>query len=410
MRYPAPPSDEIIRLNLATDDGQTRAILTFEGRVEERRLARAAELSLAAEPALSCRFVDRSWRSYWEWRDSADAVFGRLDDSDCSDGLFQFMAEPDNPERAPQVRVRLRRTGRDTVCVKLSHLVADGTGALDYLASLARIYRALGADAGYSAQPDLSVSRHPAQVLRYAPVSDLIGALFRRPAPRHLARWGLPRNGQAQPPAFLVRRIGSDRLAALLSCARARGASLTDLMLAAYFRALFHVLEPPADVPLPVAVPMSLRRYLPPGRARRISNLTGALLPAVARKPGKGFYVTLADVQAALRSARAGRPELAQVFYGSLAWLCGSAVLRGLARRFHVACPSFANLGVIDPAVVDFGEARVDDVCMFGPVQYPPAFGISINTYGRELIVTTGTSSQAIAQELLDRFVDELPA
>ncbi|MBZ5585517.1 MAG: hypothetical protein LAQ30_25630 [Acidobacteriia bacterium] len=383
MRFPAAPSDQLMYLNLATDDGQARIVLTFEGRLDPGRMARAAELK---------------------------PVFRRIDGGG-ADEFVRFMAEAATPGRPPQVQVRLYRTDRDVLCIKISHLVADGAGALDYIGRLARIYRALGIDAAYRPQPDLRLSRHPAQVLRHVSRSELARALHRRPVPQGLARWGLPpAPAHPSPPVFLVRRIGVERLAGLLRYARSQGTSLTELLLAAYFRSLFEVLDPPAGVPLPVAVPINLRRYLPSGAAGRISNLTGALLPAVSREPGAAFGATLAQVHAAMQAAHASHPELAQVVYGSLALLPGVAVMRRLARRYQVACPAFANLGVIDPAAVHFGGAAVCDVSMFGPVQYPPAFGLSVNTFHGAATVTTGTCGEAPVQRLLDRFLKELPA
>jgi NRPS condensation-like uncharacterized protein len=414
MRFPVAPSDEFMHVNLATDDGVIRLVLTFDGHVDASRMGRAAELTLADEPLLCCRFVEGIWRSYWEWQDSPVTVFRLIDDSgEGTAGLDRFMAEPASPGRSPQVQALLYRAVRDVLCIRISHLVADGIGALDYVGRLARIYRQLEADAAYLPQPNLSVSRHPAQILRHVSPSKLGRVFGRRPVPRGLARWGLPPGpGRAPhaPPVFLTRRIASDQLAGLVCRARSREITLTGLLLAGFFRALFEVLDPPAGIPLPVAVPMNLRRYLPSGHARRISNLTGALLPVVSREPGADFEKTLVQVQAAMKAARESQLELAQVLYGSLALLPGVGIMRRLARRFQVACPSFSNLGVIDADIVDFGGPAVCDVSIFGPVQYPPAFGLLVNTFGRTTTITTGTFNEAVAHRFLDRFLSELPS
>jgi len=60
------------------------------------------------------------------------------------------------------------------------------------------------------------------------------------------------------------------------------------------------------------------------------------------------------------------------------------------------AHPFLSNIGVIDPAIVDFRDAIATDFQMFGPVAFPPNF----------LVV----GDPRLVDAFFDFFIHELPA
>lgn len=421
-RFPAPPMDQFMYLVRILHDGQGRCVVTFAGQVDAERMARAVRLTLDAEPVLGCRFVEHPRRPYWERRDDLDRtpLCPVVEPPDLESALWQFMAAPVDPCAGPQLQARLFRSDRDTLCIRINHMVADAGGTMDYVGLLARTYRELSLDPTYRPQPNLRGNRGQGQVLRRVGLRSLLRACCRFSYPR--SAWGFPATSRDfSGRSFAIRRIAPERLASIKAYCHQHQATVNDVLLAAFYRALFEVLDPPLGVPLPVQMTVNLRRYLPAGQAEAICNLVGVFFPAITRKQGATFGDTLAETHVVMEAAKVDHPWLGEALYIELAFLSGLWLVRRIAQRIIGRAvmsgkmhPFFANVGIVDPRQVDFGDERVIDVALFGPVPYPPACLLSVNTFGETMIVTTGFCTTATDRRMVERFLDlfvcELPA
>jgi len=394
--------------------GQGHVRVLFRGRVDEERLARAVHLAIEAEPILGYRFAVDGRRPCWhhtgekEWAAPFE-VFETPDDQ-C---LLDFLADPALPDRPPQVRAGLFRSQNDLLCIKLNHVVMDGGGLFRYLALLSSLYRRLGEEPGYR-PPNRVPRRHgPRQVLRHAGLLPAVRALtcLRLPPPA-LPIPGVSSDRSRQ--AFVLRQVGAKHLAALLSYAREQGATVNDVLLAAFCRALFATCEAPPGRPFRVEVPVSLRRDLPEESTGDLSNLTGLYAITIDRRPDEPFEETLARVRAGMEREKANRTELGEMLFVEMLLLPGPSFVERLMGRtgYAFSHPSISNLGSIDPRVVDFGPHPVEDVQVFGPILFPPNIGVCVSTFGQRMSLTLHYCSSAVDPDLMEgflgRFVDEL--
>ncbi len=397
-------------------DLQIRCVITFAGRVDARRLQRAIRLTMDAEPVLGCRFVGDRWCPYWQRLDDLDArpLLSVAWPQDPEGELHRFLAEPLDPWAGPPLVARLYRSAHDTLCVKVHHAVADGRGVLEYLALLARTYRALAIDPAHRPRPNLHGSRQPSQVWRQAGPWLLLRSIRHFSGEVPLA-WTRPPTRRDAGLAFAVRRLGRARTRAIRAFSREHGVTVTEVLLTAAYRALFEVIDPPHHIRLPMVVPMDLRRYIPSGRAGGLCNLSGGLYPTITREPGAAFSDTLSQVHAALEAARATRVELAQMLFLHLAFLRGFAVAHLLAGRVAVRpmragygrfSPGLSNLGVVDGWLTGFGEGAVHDCELFGPAPYPPDIGLLVSTFGERMTITMGFRNTPVEAQLIHRFLD----
>lgn len=419
-RLPATALDKMMYQVQPVQDGQCRYVIAFDGRLDGSRLARAVELSLEAAPVLGCRFVPGPWLSRWERRAPGDSAvpFSQVESPHGQLEIDRFLSEPMNPMRGPQAAVRLIRSGRDVLCVKLHHMVTDATGLLDYVRMLGGLYRRHEIDPDHVPKVDPAGNRGLGRVLRGAGPRAVIRGCLRFRYPR--SPWGFPRAGPDSGGAFAVRRIDAERVARLKDSGRARRAKLTDMLVAAFYCALIEFLDPPAGSRLPIERTLDLRRYLPCARADAICDLAGAYFPAIRHSPGVGFDGVLAEVQAAEARATAGHPWLGAALFLELLSLVPTVIQTRFARKrlerasSGEACPIFSNLGVIDPGALDFGDAAATDLAIFGPVVFPPHFQIVVYSFlGRLSIMSSFCPSAAdprLVEALLDRFLEALPA
>jgi NRPS condensation-like uncharacterized protein len=415
-RFPATVQDLFNYLGRLWHDGQIRCVVRFAGQVDAGRMAQAVRLTLDAEPVLGCRLVERPWRPYWQRRRDLDTLplcpVIRGDDLDGQ--MWQFLSAPVDTLTGPLVHLRLFRGETDTLCLKLDHGGGDGAGAMQYLALLAATYRELSAGAGYRPPSHARGDRGQWQVIRHVGPLGVLASLrrlgFTRPAQR-LPGYGTDASGRA----IALRRVAAERLQAMRAYGRERQAKFNDLLVAATYRALFARVNPSPGEPCLLALPVDLRRYLPPGHPLPVANLSGGDTYDLAYEPGESFDHTLVRVVERSRRFKAAFPGLAGVTMQAVMFAPGFAAARSLIHRFmgrsmaegHMG-PFLSNVGIIDEQLIDFGEAAIADAFGLGLISFPPSLNVAASTFRGVLTLTSGYCPTAIAPEVVEGFLDDI--
>lgn len=397
-------------------DGQVRIIIRFNGVLDEARLGRAVRLAFDAEPVIGCRFVERPLRPYWQRCTDLEGAFDfhMVDPSDQDKVTNDYLLAPLDPFKGPQVKVGLFRSGFDSLYIKMSHIVADGGASIEYLQLLSSIYRRLEKEPEYRPVSNLRGSRSSFQVLRHVGLIKILSSCTRISVSR--PTWEFPTAGNGKTsPSFFVRRIGPGRLSRIKAYARDHGVTIGDILITAYYRVLFEVIDPPENVPLPLLVPVNLRKYIPGGVSDGICSLSAGYFPEIARKKAESFEETLSRVHAVMESNKSKQEELGQLFLMELAFAPGYIVPRILGPFLSsvLAMLTFSNIGVIDPWIADFGDVTIREILPAGSMSSPPNFVLGSHTFNGEMALTSivcGTEAyRARVESFFEALVRELP-
>ena len=415
-RFPATAQDMFNYAGRLWHDGQIRCIVRMDGRLDAPLMARAVRLSLDVEPVLGCFFVEQRWRPYWQRRGDLDEIdlCPVETGEDVEARLWRFLSAPVDPCVGPLVHVRIFRGQTDTLCVKLDHGGGDGVGAMQYLALLAKTYRRLAEEPQYKPAPAKG-SRGQWQVLRQVGPTGIVGSLggmhFARPAHR-FPGYGSNASGRA----IALRRVSAARLEMMRQYGRESHAKVNDLLLTAFYRALFRYLLLQPGEQCTLALPVNLRRYLPPERTIPVANLSGGNAYALSYQAGEPFEGTLARVVEQSRRFKAAFPGLAGAMMQVVAFAPGFAVGRSLIHRFMGQAiadgyigPFLSNVGIIDAPAIDFG-LPIADALGLGLISFPPNLNIAASTFRGILTLTSGYCPTAIAPEVVEGFLDDVIA
>lgn len=205
-----------------------------------------------------------------------------------------------------------------------------------------------------------------------------------------------------------------ERLSRIKAYAKKNGVTMGDILITAYYRVLFEMIDPPENVPLPMLVPVNLRKYIPGGVSEGICSLSAGYFPAIIRKRGESFEATLARVHAVMESNKLEQAELGQLFLMELAFTPGYIVPRILGSFIISlqAVPTFSNIGVVDPKIADFGVA-IREILPAGPMSTPPFFVMGSNTFNGEMALTTiicgSEAYRAKVEGFFEALLKELP-
>jgi NRPS condensation-like uncharacterized protein len=439
-RFRVAAGDLVIYLSRFANDIVIRAVVTLAGRADEQRLRHALRLLLDAAPIAGCRYVERRWRPHFRRLETVDEaallqVLPAYGPGDPETTLTRYLLEPFEPFDGPLLRAALIRgvastpvsdTGAsdtgvsDTLCLKAHHLFGDGAGVVEALYLLAELYAALEGDPDYAPTPNVDGDRSLRQVARQFPRGPLWRAQGHAAPPLGSdPRWALDlAPGADGPPAFITRAQPAGRLAAVRAYAHAHSATVNDVLLAAWYRAVYRLVQPPAGTPLAVATHINLRRHLPGGRAGAIANLSQMVSTNIGVELGATLADTMALVQAEMARVKAAPPSLALPLllkvlpYGWVQRLFDAVAARlAQSERPVFAGTLFNNVGALDPARLTL-SAPVTNAYLTACVPTGSGLQVVVGTCGEQLYVNALLreigGNRRVLETLLDYFDQEL--
>lgn len=381
--------------------------MIFPALLDAERLMTAVGLMLDAEPVLGCRMIADPGLPYWQrlsggertnfsfTTDEGDYLAFRNRGLDCTEG--------------PQLQACLFRDGQgDRLLLKVAHQAADAGGFKDIAAKLSAVYNRLEKEPGYKPKPNLTGCRDFSQIMRHVPfwAYPVIFINFMRQTwsnivPASTLRLQMPQ-GPNEPLTYVIEHIPAKRVEKIRQFGKARNATINDVMIAAYYRALVKEAGWDHKTMLRLQTTIDLRRwYLPNEKAGGICNLSVFEYPNLGRALGKDLGETVDLVSRKTRSRKNGWIGLTDI--------CLLPALSRLSLERHVkwsirhvdylikrkAFPNaLTNMGEIKKESVRFGIEPVR-AYLLTPFIFPPLFGGGMSMYQGELTLCGGVPAHA---------------
>ncbi|WP_411676190.1 hypothetical protein [Caproicibacter sp.] len=382
-----------------------RAIIRFSGRLDPDVLKRAVELSVSAVPVFRCVFSPETHG----WEDKgfgADRIVSVSENTEGAAAEERLLLDTIKLDSEPQLKIHLvRGPESDTLCVIISHLVADGAGFKEYLYLLASLYRRCSENSGYIVPPE-PLDRDVGQVFRGMGAAERIRVL-RSPVKieQQEPEMFLPMEKEEGEPVTVLRRVESELLTELKRYAKKRGATFNDLLLTAYGRA-HHAITGCAEFAIPC--PVDLRKYLSESEKCGICNLTSNYICRFSMKKNEPFGETLGKTAAQMSSQKENRnclkgPLVLDFLFAVLPY---AAAKKLFDKNFKIPVVSFTNLGVLDWRRLDFGNGKVNDAYLATAVKHPPSFQVSVSTFGGRCALCSSLYATEKNRRVAERFLD----
>lgn len=419
MSFKSALMDQAEYLDRLISNQQIQCVLTFEGRLDESRLARALRLVMDAEPVLGCRLVERSGRPLWQRRDDLDrlnlcTVEECRDEVEVAARMKAFLTDSCDPGIDPLVRLRVLRGGNDTLCVKLDHVATDTGGARECIYLVLEVYRRLVEDPAFVPAANAGGRRGLGQVLERFSLKERAKALKSGMPPGVV--WGFPWRGSShEDREFGFLKFSPTRFRALREYGRERGATVNDVVLAAYYRAMMEMVDAANGLPYCIQVPIDLRRYMPGGKAGAVCNLSGQLYTTLERVPGEKFEDTLSRVSVEMKAQKEGAPGVGTAMVVAAFTSPGLYLTRRVYSRMVAGeirsgrCnPYLSNLGVLEPDRLELPGLTVTDAYLVSPLMFRPGFLVGVSTFRDAMTVTVGYSDSRANGPVVRRFLDIL--
>jgi len=410
-RFAATGTDTAVSITRAVTMHRIGVRLVFDERLDAERLERAVRLTLDAEPILGCSFCTDEFKAYWERIGDLDSVraFTVLETQDPERANVEFQTV-ELGDSGPHAAVGLFRSAdRDILGIKVNHVAADGSAAKQYAYLLASIYTRLGVDPAFTPTPN--VGARPTARDVWAQLDSGQQRAAKKAKSWALPNWDVPATGQSgEGLTYRSEILVPGRFAELKAQGTARGATVNDLLLTAFFRACVLAFQPAAGKPLSLMCTADLRRYLPDAARLPIGNISISGSLDIARVEGESFDDTLVRMRermGAWGSACYGAaPALNAEKMTSLGYTMTKLMLETMFRLSGGSgktYPWFTNIGILDDARLRFGDQTPVAGSMYGPATRGASIIPAFSTYRNEITMCMGFCPGDMDAGVVDR-------
>ena len=429
-RFKAITSDMAAYLGRNLNYGYVNTVVQFPGRLDALRLRRATRLSVDAEPILGCRFVDAWYHPYWQRRNDLDitpGLFTLVETKDPDEALEACLTKHLDPRSDPQIHVSLIRNERDRLCVKLNHMVGDGFSMYEYLYLLADIYNNLGENPDYT--PPVNYTdrelvkeiakkfdlKQKIQIIRY-----LLSSV--RKDRRSTGSWNFPVSPVKERRLTYAKRIYPDRMEAISRYIRKNRVTIFHILVASYYLALRSAVPQHTTLPLPILIPISLRRYVPPDHPAKMCGVLGGAMVSFDAPEN----ASLDDVVVHVRNQMKAQKEylglrsisLISVFPGinlvfkAIPFRLAEKLLRKgasrLLRERRIKTCVLTTGGRYDAARVRFDNQAPEHVYGVGTTTLAALFPVIASMFHQTLTLSAAFSEELVEKKLVESVLEKM--
>lgn len=399
---------------------QIQAVMKLDGSLDPDKLKEAVRLSIDTEPVFGCRFIENQ-PPYWKPREDIDntefCTFEKTNNTD--EAVYRFLESPLNMDHDPMVKLRLISSGnQDTLCVKINHTCCDGTGAKEYIQLLSEIYSCITRDNSvYVPNPRPRSRKDQDRLFDTLGIKDpeSVGEPL-KDTPRTM--WPFPwRPGKPESARVAVCKLPEGNIGLLARYAKAKGATINDLIVAALYRAMYKMSQPLYCIPMDISMTVDLRRYLPDKKTEAIRNFSGGFNTRLARIPNEPFDGTLSRVIAMMDKVKNDQPGLLSAvglervengdfnqttpYYRFI-----SQIATPFSSCIPLCSPVLSNLGVLDKSLFRFGDNTATDVYIVPPALCAPGILLCIGTYNDVMTMSVSYYKSQVSRRHIYRLLN----
>lgn len=400
-----------------TLNSQLTCIMRLDGILDEQILRQAMRATLEVEPILGCDFRENEDRACWERRLDLDKLelCPVVERQDVEPVIWSFVCSPFDTERDCQVKAIIIRGESDSLCVKINHACADAGGLKGYIKLLVSIYNQLFANRQYPVVAQSHECRCQYQILQLPFVSEVIKSLQDDDVNNSETVSLCFRTGIQEQQTVVLDQLDSKAFNALKSYAVKHKATINDMLVTAYIRALAAVANLEEER-IAVNVTVDLRRYLPPSQADVICNLSGVNLISSTGKTNS-FAASLAKVLIETNKMKANHPGIKMALYieslSQMSFKEADTYFQQLRDHFfakRITNPWFSNVGLMSDRRFQLGSAAAVDCYMVGPATYAPGFMLLASTYENTLTLSANFFQSSIQKQTIEKLVSTMLA
>ena len=387
-------------------------VFQFQGQIDPQRMSQAVRNTLIDFPILAQRLVYSLGQPYWQsWSENEldKHLFCEVENtSKIDESVHYYMVSERDYSREPMINLRVfsdESQPRDdvfqTLCIKVSCVPIDGRGFLIFTQALLQAYEKLAHQNIKPVTPGSLALRSTKELLPRFQISDVPKVIFnglrnQLEDVQAAKNWQFPYSSHASiDKAYYVHHFDRETFSALEAYRKDKGYTVNDMLLGAYYYALFELIEPVIKGPYSVLNTFDLRRYEGRDAPLRVANYSSFINTNVPIQEDDGYMAVVEKVAAVVKDRKSRYPGITE---GPFIWPLFSCLPFALAKRIVAALlkrrgeriPVFTNVGKIDIGAMRINGQSVKNLSAFAPLEFPPKLTVTLATAGDIISLSVG--------------------
>ena len=395
------------------NDRMVHVELHYDFRIDIEALKTVLICFFEKAPVLHSSFTDNRIAPYWTVKDyhiSDVLTVKEVDEASLAEEINAFLVQYIPPEAGIQMKAAVFFHGENSVlCLVENHMCMDGGDLKYFMNALCENYNAY-VTAGKSPVALRTGTRS------YEAVYEDFSATERKIA-KNLYKNINRRDGHAFPltpdtlrdASFIARRkLSAETFDRLRAAGKQRGATVNDMLLTAYFDALYKIANFSPEDEVSISCAVDLRRHIKDNSDQGVTNQT-AWMQCSIPKLGGSIFETLEYVKA---SSAAFKRDRFMGLHGLPLLSLGYKILPLAASeeiiKVGYANPLIAmsNIGILDSQKLALDGHEPTDGFMSGAVKYKPYVLLSATSLRKELTLSMCVRGNEADRAVVERFFD----
>ena len=362
-------------------------------------------------PVLHSKFVDKKLTTYWKVMPySIEDVLTVEYPEDMESAVEDFLTQYIPPESHVQMKFALFiKDGKSTLCMIENHMCMDGGDLKYFLQSFCQNYTEY-VENGVSPIEYRTGSRAYTDV--YSGFSQMESGvarrLFKNINARDNHKFPLTKNNIRDASFIARKKFSEETLAKLKAKGKEMGATVNEMLLAAYFYSVYELAGFPASDQVMISSAIDLRRHMETVADKGFTNHTAWMQCAIPER-GRDIFET---VQYVVRSSNRFKKDKFMGLYGLPLLNFGYSILPHAASEeiikigYSNPYMAMSNIGIIKGEHLSLCENEPTDAFMSGAVKYKPFVLLTATTYKNVITLSMCVRGNDKDKEIVNNFFD----
>ena len=366
-------------------------------------------------PVLHSSFTDNRIHPYWTVKDyHIDEVLTvkNVSEEELSDEINNFLVQYIPPEADIQMHVAVfNHSGKSTLCLVENHMCMDGGDLKYFMNALCKNYNEF-VEKGISPVDLRTGTRSYEAVYEDFSVTErkMAKGLYKNINTKDDHAFPLTPDNIRDRSFIARRKLSAQKFDEIRAAGKKHGATINDMLLAAYFDALYKLAMFNPEDSVSISCAIDLRRHMKDDEGQGVTNQTAWMQCKVPRR-GNNIFETLDYV---VRSSNQFKQDRFMGLHGLPLLSLGYKIMPLAASeeiiKVGYANPLLAmsNIGILDVQKLSLEGHEPTDGFMSGAVKYKPYVLLSATSMRKELTLSMCVRGNDEDKRIVEHFFDLL--
>ncbi len=366
-------------------------------------------------PVLHSSFTDNRIHPYWTVKDyHIDEVLTvkNVSEEELSDEINNFLVQYIPPEADIQMHVAVfNHSGKSTLCLVENHMCMDGGDLKYFMNALCKNYNEF-VEKGISPVDLRTGTRSYEAVYEDFSVTErkMAKGLYKNINTKDDHAFPLTPDNIRDRSFIARRKLSAQKFDEIRAAGKKHGATINDMLLAAYFDALYKLAMFNPEDSVSISCAIDLRRHMKDDEGQGVTNQTAWMQCKVPRR-GNDIFETLDYV---VRSSNQFKQDRFMGLHGLPLLSLGYKIMPLAASeeiiKVGYANPLLAmsNIGILDVQKLSLEGHEPTDGFMSGAVKYKPYVLLSATSMRKELTLSMCVRGNDEDKRIVEHFFDLL--